>query len=476
MYTFIFSVILLFLGYFLYAKFLEKIIKIDVFALSPALLHKDNVDYVPLSWWKAFMIHFLNITGLGPIFGAILGAMYGPIAFIWIVIGNIFGGAMHDYFAGLISMRHDGKSLPELYGYYIGKITKYFMRIFTLFLMLLVGAVFVIGPASIISNLTDNIIPRTLWIVFILLYYFIATLFPIHKIIGRIYPFFGIALVFMALSILVMAIFYNLHFQLPELTIDNFYNMRHNAEQFPVFPMMFISIACGAISGFHGTQAPLIARCLTNERYGRRVFYGAMIMEGLIALIWAAIGMTFWGGVEELNKIMLQQKENASWAVHQISVTLLGVVGSLFATIGVIAAPITSGDTAFRSSRLIVADFLNIPQKQILNRILITIPIFLCGFLLTQLNFGILWRYMAWLNQTLATLTLWIITIYLAKNKKIYFLTLIPTLFMTMVCTSYILISSEGLSLDRNYSIIISGLFTFLCLVFFVKYNYKTNN
>lgn len=471
MITFLASVILLFAGYFIYSKILEKIFGIDSMRETPALKLRDNVDYVPLPWWRVFLIQFLNITGLGPIFGALLGAMYGPVAFLWIVIGNIFGGAMHDYFSGMISLRHDGKSLPEITGFYLGKYMKQFMRIFTLLLMILVGAVFVNGPASILHNLSNSYLPLHFWISIIFVYYFIATLLPVHKIISKIYPFFGAALAFMALGTLAMAFYHQLPFQ--DLTGSTFKNFRLNATEHPIFPLMFITIACGAISGFHATQSPMMARCLTNERYGRRVFYGAMIAEGLVALIWAAIGMAFWGGVKELNIIMMENKENAAWAVHTITSELLGTLGQLLAIIGVVAAPITSGDTAFRSARLIVADFLRLPQAALRNRLLITIPVFIIGFLLTQYDFGILWRYMAWSNQTLATITLWMITIFLVKTRKLYIISLIPALFMSVVCSSYILIAPEGFALPHITAYSISGIFTFLLLSSFVFYRLR---
>ncbi len=429
---------------------------------------QDGVDYVPLRWGRIFLIQFLNIAGLGPIFGALLGAMYGPVAFLWIVFGNILGGALHDFFSGMISVRNNGISLPEIVGKYLGSGIKYFMRIFTIFLMILVGAVFVMGPASIIDTLTQGYFPVAAWIALIFVYYIMASIHPIDKLIGKVYPVFGFALLFMALGIFTMMIIRGM--AVPELTSETFMNMRHNGSQFPVFPMMFVTIACGAVSGFHATQSPLMARCLKNEAMGRRVFYGAMVAEGIVALIWAAIGMSFWGSVQNLNTVMIKQKENAAWAVNEISVSLLGKFGAILALIGVVAAPITSGDTAFRSVRLIIADFLRFDQKPLKNRILISIPIFIAGFIISQTNFGIIWRYMAWSNQTLAMIVLWAISVYLAREKKLFIIALVPAVFMTAVCFTYILIAPEGLKMTGELPYYISGAITFLCTVLFFNF------
>jgi carbon starvation protein CstA len=465
MVTFFTALFLLIAGYFIYGKFVERIFGVDSTKQTPAYTMQDGVDYVPLGWGRIFLIQFLNIAGLGPIFGALLGAMYGPVAFLWIVFGNILGGAMHDYFSGMISIRNAGMSLPEITGKYLGNGIKYFMRVFTVFLMILVGAVFVMGPASIIDNLTNSAFPLYVWIGIIFTYYIMASILPIDKLIGRIYPVFGFALLFMALGIFIMMIIKGL--PIPELTSETFTNMRHNGNEFPVFPMMFVTIACGAVSGFHATQSPLMARCLKNEKQGRKVFYGAMVAEGIVALIWAAVGMAFWGGVSELNATMIEQKENAAWAVNEISVSLLGKFGAILALIGVVAAPITSGDTAFRSARLIIADFLNFNQKPLKNRILISIPVFIIGFIISQTNFGIIWRYMAWSNQTLAMIVLWTIAVYLRINKNIYIIALIPAIFMTAVCSSYILIAPEGLHMIGNLPYFISAAVTILCTVIF---------
>ena len=432
----------------MYGRFVERVFVIDKSRKTPAVLMNDGVDYVPMSWGKIFLIQFLNIAGLGPIFGAIAGAAWGPVAFLWIVLGCIFAGAVHDFFSGMISLRENGKSIAEIVGKYMGTGVKQFMRVFTVAMMILVGAVFIMGPAKILEGISPDFMNVTFWAVVIFIYYVAATMLPIDKIIGRIYPFFGMAMLFMALGISVAMIYKGL--PIPELTMSTFTNMNAEPEKFPIFPMLFVTIACGAISGFHSTQSPLMARCITNEKYGRRVFYGAMITEGIVALIWAAVAMSFFGGIRELNEILADQKGNAAWVVNEISVGLLGKFGAVLAILGVVAAPITSGDTAFRSARLILADFLKIEQKKITNRLVLVVPIFILGFVLTQVDFSIIWRYMAWSNQTLATIVLWAITIYLAKTGKPYIITLIPALFMSAVVTTYILVAPEGFQLSYD--------------------------
>jgi carbon starvation protein CstA len=450
MITFIFSILVLLLGFLFYSRLIEKIAGVDPARKTPAYKMNDGVDYVPLPWWRVFLIQFLNIAGLGPIFGAIAGAMWGPVAFLWIILGSVFAGAVHDYFSGMLSIRHNGLSITEIVGIYLGKGAKQFMRGFTVILMVLVGAVFIMGPAGILAGLTSGFASMTFWVWIVFFYYVLATMLPIDKIIGRIYPVFGFALIFMALS-LITALFIK-GYQIPELSIANLRNFHTDAEKFPVFPMMFITIACGAISGFHSTQSPLMARCLTSEKLGRRVFYGAMISEGIVAMIWATIGMSFYGGIRELNIIMTEQQGNAAVLVNEISNSLLGRFGGILALLGVVAAPITSGDTAFRSARLIVADFLKYKQGPIKNRLFVSIPLFTIGFLLTQVDFSIIWRYFAWSNQTLAMVVLWAITVYLMQEKKLYWITLIPAVFMTAVTSTYLLFAPEGFSLAGEIS------------------------
>lgn len=465
MITFFLSILALVLGYLFYGRLVERIFGSDPTRQTPAETLNDGVDFVPLKWGKIFLIQFLNIAGLGPIFGAIAGAVWGPVAFLWIVLGCVFAGAAHDYFSGMMSLRMNGLSIPEIVGRIMGNGTKQFMRGFTVAMMILVGAVFIIGPAKILSGLTSGFMDVTSWAVIIFFYYILATMLPIDKLIGRIYPFFGFAMLFMAVGIGGTMIYNGL--PIPELSIDNFRNMNDNASSFPIFPMLFVTIACGAISGFHSTQSPLMARCMTNEKYGRRVFYGAMITEGLVALIWAAVAMSFFGGVNELNSTMAEHQGNAAWIVNEISNSLLGRFGAVLAIIGVVAAPITSGDTAFRSARLIVADFLKIRQDLIRNRLYITIPLFVLGFLLTQVDFSIIWRYMAWSNQTLATIVLWTITVYLSQQKKFYWVMLIPAIFMTAVISAYILVAPEGIAMNAEAGKLVGIGVALVCTVLF---------
>lgn len=466
MISFLVSLSLLILGYFIYGRFIDrKVFGADSSRKTPALEIADGVDYLSMPWWKVFLIQFLNIAGLGPIFGAVAGALWGPVAFIWIVLGSIFAGAVHDYFSGMLSIRYKGLSISEIVGIYLGKKAKIGMSLFTVVLMLMVGAVFIMGPAKILTGLVPDFGSMNVWIWIVFIYYICATLLPVDKIIGRIYPIFGLALLFMAIGLMIALFFSDI--SIPEL---GFVNMHQESSKYPIFPMLFITIACGAISGFHATQSPLMARCISNERYGRRVFYGAMISEGVVALIWAAISMSFFGGVDQLNEILGEHGGNAAWVVNEISNTMLGKVGGVLALLGVVAAPITSGDTAFRSARLIVADFLKFDQTSNKNRLIITIPLFIIGFLLTQIDFAIVWRYFAWSNQTLATIVLWAITVFLVKEKKQYWVTLVPSLFMTSVITTYILFASEGLGLPYQTSVYGGVASTVIALLLFVKW------
>lgn len=451
MITFLISIVLLVLGYIFYGKFVERTFGIDSSRKTPAMTMNDGVDYLPLPKWKTFLIQFLNIAGLGPIFGAIAGAMWGPVSFLWIVLGAIFAGAVHDYFSGMLSVKHKGLSIAEIVGIYLGQNTKQVMRIFTVGLMVIVGAVFIMGPAKILETLTPETLTMNFWVWVVFIYYVFATMLPIDKIIGKIYPVFGFALLFMAVGLISALLIGG--YQIPELNMSSLKNLHTDAENFPIFPMMFITIACGAISGFHATQSPLMARCITNERQGRGVFYGAMITEGIVALIWAAIGMAFYSGVGPLNEIMVANKGNAAYIVNEISNSLLGRLGGALAILGVVAAPITSGDTAFRSARLIVADFLKLKQGPIKNRLIISIPLFLAGYGLTLVDFAVIWRYFAWSNQTLGMIVLWTITVYLAQEKKLYWITLLPALFMTVVITSYLLFAPEGFGLPYLFSV-----------------------
>lgn len=463
--TFVLSLIALIVGYLVYGRIVERVFAPDN-RPTPAVSMADGVDYIVLPGWKIFMIQFLNIAGTGPIFGAIMGAKFGPSAYLWIVLGCIFAGAVHDYLSGMLSMRHGGAGLPELVGAYLGKRTKQVMLVFSVFLLLMVGAVFVYSPAIILGKLcSDSLSWVYIWCLIIFAYYFLATMLPIDKIIGRIYPLFAIAMLFMAIAL--MAVLFIKWPSLPELS-DGITNM--NPSSGTIFPCLFITIACGAISGFHATQSPLMARCIKNEHQGRPLFYGAMITEGIVALIWATVSMYFFygGAAEELGvSATLQAPE----VVTTVSQGWLGIFGGALAILGVVAAPITSGDTALRSARLIIAEFLHLEQHSIRKRIYICIPIFGVTLALLWYNiadedgFNVIWNYFGWANQTLAVFTLWTLTVYLVRKKKNYWITLLPAMFMTAVCLSFLLISenSFGLSTTVGYisaitAFIVSGL------------------
>lgn len=460
MITFLICLTALVVAYFTYGRYLEKVCEVNPDNPVPSKTHYDGVDYIPLPRWRIFLIQLLNIAGLGPIFGALLGAAYGPVAFLWITLGGIFIGAMHDFVAGVISLKNNGLSLPEIIGKYMGEGTRKFMRIAALLLMVLVGAVFMSQPAELIAaNVSLPILEGAMsstmtWEVFvvimlILAYYILATIMPIDKIIGRIYPVFGLAVLVMAFGILVVLLFNSDRYAIPELT--SLSNCIADAEKFPIVPMLFTTIACGAISGFHATQSPMMARCMTNEIQSRSVFYGAMIAESIIALIWSAIAMAFWGGAEGLNNAIAEYGGSAARMVNTISVETLGSFVAPFVIIGVVACAITSGDTAFRSARLIAADMLGISQAGLTKRVLVSLPLFMLGvFIIFALPFQTIWSYFAWMNQTLATITLWCITVYLAKHRKPVVIGLVPALFMTYVCSSYIFISPMMVGLENR--------------------------
>ena len=441
MITFIASIIILLIGYIFYSRLTEAVFHPHGWK-TPAMEHSDGVDIVPMKTWKAFLIQLLNIAGTGPIFGALMGACFGPVVFLWIVFGAILGGAVHDYMCGMISAKNDGASIAALSGLYIGKGAMYLMRIFSVLLLLLTGTVFVTSPAALIDTLTGGKLGSIFWIVVILIYYVLATLLPIDKIIGRLYPIFGVVLIVMALSIS-GAMLILPQYRIPELVFENLH-----PENLPVFPFMFITVACGAISGFHATQSPIVAKCIMSVKDGRKVFYGAMIAESVIALVWAAAGMTFYG-----NTALLQQGLTSigqSGVVYTISKTMLGLVGGILAIIGVVVCPITSGDTAFRSARLILAEWTGLEQKSFGKRLIITLPLLTAGAFLTQLDFNVLWRYFSWSNQTLAMIALWVATVYLIKSERTRLgslITALPASFMTAVITTYIIMADEGFRL-----------------------------
>ena len=472
MVTFTIALLLLIVGYVVYGGFVNRIFAPDAKRTTPAVAMNDGVDYMPMPTWKIFMIQFLNIAGLGPIFGAIMGAQFGTASYLWIVIGTLLAGAVHDFFAGCLSIRNGGANLPELIGKYLGTSAKTVMNVLSIVLMVLVGAVFVSGPAELLAGMTPTALNVNFWIVVIFLYYILATLLPIDKIIGRIYPIFAVALLFMAVGVLVML--YVKHPALPEMW--NGFGTKYDKS--PIFPMMFVSIACGAISGFHATQSPLMARCMTSEKHCRPIFYGAMVTEGIVALIWAAAATWFFGEHGTVDAATGIPYSGAKVAT-MISREWLGTIGGIVAILGIVAAPITSGDTALRSARLIIADFLHMEQKSIRRRLLICIPLFLitAATLVYSLadadGFKIIWRYFAWCNQTLSVFTLWAITVYLVREKKPYIITLIPALFMTCVSVTYISIAPEGFQLPSALSYAIGAAAVLATLVWFVLWKRK---
>lgn len=470
MVTFLVSLVILVLGYIIYGGIIERVFRIDPQRLTPALTMSDGVDYVPMKPWRIFLIQFLNIAGVGPICGAIMGAKFGTASFIWIVFGSIFAGAVHDFLAGMISLRNNGCSLPDIHGKYLGKGMMTFMRGFMVLLMILVGVVFVNTPATLLQNHFTPDMSTYIWVAIILCYYLIATLLPIDKLIGRIYPLFGFLLIVMAIAI--VCAFFIYRPAIPEIW-SGLGNRHPDAANYPVFPMMCISIACGAISGFHATQSPLMARCMTNEKQGRPIFYGAMITEGVVALIWAAAAIYFFSPESGI----VTDGKNGPAMVGLIAETWFPKFIAVITILGVISAAVTSGDTALRSARLIIADMFHFDQKPIKNRLIIAIPMFLVtlGVLIFSLadaaSFDIIWRYFAWSNQFLATITLCAITVFLIRRKKLYYLmSLLPALFMVMVCSSYIFIAPEGFSLPHNLSYILGGVVTLIVACMFVAY------
>ena len=439
MLTFIISIGLLIVAYFTYGKFVERFFGASSAIETPVKRLADGVDYHELKPWRIFVIQFLNIAGLGPIFGAILGAAYGPMAYVWIVVGCIFMGATHDYFSGMLSIRHDGTSLPDIVGKYLGNNVRKFMTFFTGFLLLAVGVSFVNGPADLLGNLTN--MSMTPWLYVIFAYYILATLLPIDKIIGKIYPFMGLALIFMAVAVGGYLLYggFTGKLYLEELTFDTMKNMHADPANNILFPMLFIVISCGAISGFHATQSPMMARCMTDEKYGRPIFYGAMISEGIVAMIWATAAMAYFGGAEGLNAAAEAGKTPAI-IVDVICNSWLGRFGAIIAIVGVVVCPITSGDTAFRSMRLIIADALKFNQKPIKNRLIVSVPIFVVAYLLCNVDFSTIWKYVGIGNQVLATITLWTAATYLAKKGKAHWMMSLPATFLSIVCTTYFLI------------------------------------
>lgn len=502
MISFVISLVALVLGYLLYGKFVSHVFGPDD-RPTPAVSKADGVDFIVMPNWKIFMIQFLNIAGTGPIFGAIMGAWYGPIAYLWIIFGCIFAGAMHDYMSGMLSIRHGGAGLPEMVGHYLGKTTKNVMLVFSILLLVMVGVVFVYSPAIILEGIWGD---KMLWIVVIFIYYVIATLLPIDKIIGKIYPLFAFSLLFMALALLI-GLFIKMP-AIPELWSDlDACNLNENPawlgaipfrDANPIFPCLFITIACGAISGFHATQSPLMARCLKKEKMGRPIFYGAMITEGIVALIWATVSMYFfyYGGWKEVVspevvQDFIQQSAAGKTLVQYFSAPSvvklvcsgwLGVAGGILALLGVVAAPITSGDTAFRSARLIIAEFIHLDQKAMSRRLYICVPMFIISIFLlwwqmeNPEGFNVIWQYFGWANQTLSVFTLWTITVYLVQKKKPFIISLVPALFMTVVCSTFLMVSKDAFGIDTTYGYIGSVVVLVVALAWFFAWYKKYMN
>ena len=449
MITFLVCIAALVAGFFIYGRFVDRFFGSDPSRKTPAETMADGVDYIKLPTWKVFIIQFLNIAGLGPIFGAILGAAYGPMAYLWIVVGCIFIGAVHDYFSGMLSLRNGGVNMPDLVGMYLGPKVKNVLVILVCFLMLAVGVSFVTGPADLMQSLTGW--DKTWWLYIIFFYYILATLLPIDKIIGSVYPLFGAALLFMAVGVFGAMIVGDIKgtVEMQEMTLSTFRNFHSDPQNNVLVPMLFVVISCGAISGFHATQSPLMSRCLKNEKYARPVFYGAMIAEGIVAMIWAAAAIAYFGGPEGLNQaategIMINgtlTKVTPAIAVDMICKSWLGQFGAVIAIIGVVVCPITSGDTAFRSLRLTVADLARYDQKSILRRLVISVPAFAVAYFCCMVDFSTLWQYVGICNQLLAAFVLWMATAYLISVKKPHWMTSLPATFITFICVSYFFIA-----------------------------------
>ncbi|MBR2243110.1 MAG: carbon starvation protein A [Prevotella sp.] len=484
MISFTLSLVALLLGYLLYGRLVERIFRPDN-RVTPAISKADGLDYIVLPGWKIFMIQFLNIAGTGPIFGAIMGAKFGPVAYLWIVLGCIFAGATHDYLSGMLSMRNEGAGLPELIGKYLGKTTKNVMLVFTVLLLIMVGTVFVYSPAEILHSIGGG---TMMWVGIIFAYYIIATMLPIDKIIGKVYPLFAFSLLFMAGALMMML--YVKWPQLPELW-SHLYNMGAEAQPEKwtdaIFPALFITIACGAISGFHATQSPLMARCVKSERMGRPIFYGAMITEGVVALIWATVASWFFYGDPTPGYELIAGAHKGFYTSAPAVVNLvcndwLGVVGAILAMLGVVAAPITSGDTAFRSARLIVAEWLKLNQRPVMNRFYICVPMFgiSVAMLIWQIEnpdgFNTIWQYFGFSNQALSVFTLWTLTVYLVQEKKPFIITLIPALFMTTVCSTFLFISKQAFHLPASVSYPMGGACFVVALVWFCLWYRKYQN
>ncbi|OXS64378.1 carbon starvation protein CstA [Bacillus sp. V-88] len=458
MVTFLVSIVVLIIGYFTYGKLIEKIFGINETRSTPAYAKADGVDYVPMDTKRNSMIQLLNIAGVGPIFGPIMGALYGPVAFLWIVLGAIFAGAVHDYLTGMISIRNGGAHLPELAGRFLGKTMKHVVNAFSILLLVLVGTVFVTAPAALIANLTPAWISLGVIIAAIFIYYIVATLLPIDKIIGKVYPLFGALLLISAVGIGAGLVITGA--DIPEVSLTNMH-----PDSVAIFPLLFLTISCGALSGFHATQSPIISRTTQNEKNGRKIFYGMMILEAIIAMIWAAAAMSLFEP-GELNAILKDGGPAA--VVSEVSVLMLGSIGGTLAILGVIVLPITSGDTSFRSARMIIADYIKVGQVKMSSRLWIAVPLFVISVVLTRMDFNLLWRYFSWANQSTAMIALWVGAMYLALQKKPHWVATIPAIFMTMVTFTYILNAPIGFGLSMGTAYMGAAVITIVSILAFI--------
>ena len=465
MYTFIICVLCLVASYFIYGKLIERVAGVDANIETPAYKSNDGVDYMPMSKYKLYMIHFLNIAGLGPIFGAIQGALFGPAAFLWIVFGTIFIGCVHDFFSGFLSLKNNGSTMPNIIEKYLGKTVQTFIACIIVLTGVLVAATFSTGAADLLAKLTS--INGMIWIIIIFAYFLIATVFPVDKIIGRIYPVFGVLFLIMAVS-MIGGLILNPAYSIPELTTEGLYLTNKS-----IFPYLFVTIACGAISGFHATQTPIVARCMENEKDARPVFFGSMVLEGLVALCWAAIAMAFFHGQPQLAVIY---GATPSIAVYDMAKILLGPTGLVFAIIGVVICPITTGDTSLRSSRITISDQFQLDQKTIISRLKLAVPLTLAAFALTFVDFSLIWRYFAGSQLISAVAVLFCATVYLIEKKKPYIITLLPAIACTLITIGYILQAPEGLSLPSNIANIIAVIATVVIAIYFEKkYRFNKN-
>jgi len=456
---------LLLAGYFTYGVVIERIFGPKEALKTPAYASQDGVDYVPMSNAKVWLVQLLNIAGLGPVFGPILGALYGPVAMLWIVVGCVFAGAVHDYFSGMLSVRQNGASVPNIVGKQLGNVMKQLMNVFAVVLLLLVGIVFVLGPAKLLGSMSGMDV--ALWTTIIFAYYILATVLPIDKIIGRLYPFFGGLLLFMSFGLIVGLIFSGKTFFAATSGAESLFSNLHPKE-LPIWPLIFITIACGAISGFHSTQSPLMARCLQNEKNGRFVFYGAMIGEGIIALIWCTLGLSFYETPAAMNAVLAAG--GPAKVVHDVSTSLLGSLGGILAVLGVVVLPITSGDTAFRAARLIIAEFIKLPQRDIAKRLMIAVPLFVIGYFISRTDFDVIWRYFGWANQTVAMVMLWAAAAYLVRHNKFHWVCTIPAVLMTAIVVTFIANAKIGFGLPMDTATTIGIAFTLAAtVVFFLR-------